>query len=180
MNNDVTVSLTDNLGEDGIRLYLCDDCKQIIPIPTIGTPLYHHDVLLHAVEEDHGWRGHRFAVITVDRTAWDDEGPNGGRAKIVAQIKGAVAGGETGFGSAFYDVKETFKADALACWAAHRRTPDCTDYLDDSKRIQPGTNAARKAEGLERYRSNQYLCHHCPVHSLVTTDLRKRAGMYDN
>lgn len=166
------------LGENGIRVYICNDCKQMIPIHTPEPPQYRQDFLLHRIEEEHGFRGHQFAIVTVNKDGWDDPER---QKDIISQIQGAIAGGETGFGSAYYDVKDTFVEDAQACFKAHLRNPSCSDYNSNDKRLTPDTAADRKAAGLDAYRSNKdiYLCQFCPVHSLVVTAARKRAGAYN-
>jgi hypothetical protein len=166
------------LGDNGIRLYICSDCKQIIPIHSPEPDRYSQDFLLHRIEEDHGFRGHRFAVVTVNKSGWEDETQ---QKDIIKQIQAAVAGGETGLGSEFYDVKDTFVDDAQACFKAHLRNANCSDYKSNEKRLSPQTAAERKAAGLPEYRTNNdvYLCQFCPVHSLVVTAARKRAGLYN-
>lgn len=197
MTDELTINPGEDLGEDGVRIYICADCKQIIPIPSEGTPPYKYDTLLHLIEEQHGWptdpkaapfgiagRGHRFAIISVNKGGWDDDSRGGGREKIVAQIKQAVGNDGSmlaeGFGAAYYDVKETYKDDAMNCWKQHMRNPACSDYNSSSKLLQPDTKAERRAAGLDRYESNVHLCRFCPVHTLVMEAAKKRAGLYDN
>lgn len=168
----------DTLGDEGLRLYICEDCKQIIPIHSDGTPPYKYDYLLHKLEEDHGWRGHKFAVITVNKKGWEDEK---GQKQIVQALKDALAGGETGLGAEFYDVKDQFHEDAQACWKAHNRSLTCGDFKSDRMVVQPDTAKLRKSEGLGAYRSNIHLCNFCPVASVVEQALRKKkveAGLY--
>lgn len=171
LSNDVKIS-QDDLGAAGIRLYICDDCKQIIPIHSDGTPPYKYDYLLHTLEDQHGFRGHRFAVVTVNKAGWED---TQGQKKIVQAIKDSLAGGETGFGSAFYDVKDQFREDAMECWRQHNRTHNCQDFKSEKKVLQPDTKDLRRSEGLGDYRSNIHLCNFCPVASLVEQALRKKA-----
>lgn len=185
--------------DDEIRLYICQDCKQIIPIPSDGVPPYRYDYLLHKLEAEHGgpteeWvrreigdkytglppvgRGHAAAVIAVTQAAWETEK---GQQKILQQIKNAVAGGETGLGSEFYDVKDQFHEDAIQCWRAHNRTLNCHDFKTKKKELKPDTAALRRAEGMGEYRSNIHLCNFCPVANHVEQKLRANKvdkGMY--
>lgn len=168
----------DTLGDEGLRLYICEDCKQIIPIYSDGTPPYKYDFLLHTLEEDHGWRGHKFAVITVNKKGWEDEK---GQKQIVQALKDSLAGGETGLGSEFYAVKDQFHEDAQACWKAHNRTHACHEFKHDKYILQPDTVKERRAAGLSSYQSNIHLCNFCPVASLYEQALRKKkvdAGLY--
>lgn len=178
MTNQNSVEPGNTLGTDGIRIYICDDCKVMIPIHSPEPPRYQQDFLLHRIEEDHGFRGHRFAVLTVNKAGW--ENPES-QKDLVEQIKAALAGGETGLGSSYYDIKDTFIEDAGACWKQHLRNPACNDYNSNEKRLTPQTAEARRAADLPVYRSNKdiYLCQFCPVHSLVVTAARKRDGAYN-
>lgn len=172
---EIRVEPGDVLGSDGLRLYICQDCKQIIPVPTDDEPPpYKYDYLLHSVEEQHGFRGHSFAVVTVSRKGWEEH-----QDDVVREVKNAIAGGDKGFGVEYYAVKETFKEDAMTCWKQHQRNPACNDYMSDSKRLQPDTAKERKAAGLDKYRSDVFLCRFCPVHSLVMEAAKRKAGLYE-
>lgn len=173
--NGVEVAVGNTFGEsEGVRLYICQDDKQIIPLPNFTGP-YYADHLLHRVDDDHGKRGHAFAVITVNKEAWDH--PDG-RAEIKNMI--ANSGGQTGIGGDFYDVKDQFVEDALSCFKAHFFNENCSDYNSNEKRLTPGTAAARKAADLPEYRSARdvYLCQFCPVHTKVLEAQKLKAGLY--
>lgn len=176
MTNAIDISAGNTLGEDGVRLYICDDDKQIIPLPNHDGPHY-NDFLLHRVDEDHARRGHAIAVISVNKAAWDH--PDGQR-KIKQLIAGAAAGGTTGIEGDFYDVKDQYLEDALGCFKAHFFNENCNDYNSNEKRLTPGTAAARKAADLPQYRSNRdvYLCQFCPVHTKVMEAEKIKAGLY--
>ena len=176
MSNGIEIAQGNTLGEDGVRLYICDPCKQIIPIPNHDGPAY-NDFLMNRVDEDHGRRGHPFAVLTVNKTAW--EHPDG-QKKIKQVIADAAKGGTTGFGGDFYAVKDQFVEDALSCFKKHFFNTDCNDYNSNQMRLTPGTAAERKAADLPEYRSARdvYLCQFCPVHTKVMEAAKEKAGLY--
>lgn len=174
----ITINPGHEVGPDQIRIYICQTDKLFIPIPSDGVPPYKYDYLLHSIEDKHGFRGHEFAIVAVTKKAWED--PEGQKL-IVRQLKEAIAGGETGFGHHFYDVKDQFKEDAMTCWKAHNRTYSCDDFHADKMRLQPDTRAERKSEGLGKYQSNIFLCSFCPVNSLVEQRIRQlkvEKGLY--
>lgn len=164
---------------ENIRLLACSECKTIEEFPDYeGRPEGDH--LLNRLIEKHGpaHRRHIGQMFKVPKARWDD--PKA-QSEIAKQIAAKLAGGETGLGHEYYDLKNTFQEDAMSCWAKHMNSPACNDYHDPSKRLTPDTAAERKAAGLPAYTTgkDQYLCDFCPVHSLVVTAARKRAGMYD-
>lgn len=177
MTNHIDISTGNTLGEDGVRLYVCDDDKQIIPLPNHEGP-YYNDFLMHRVDEQHGQRGHRFAVLTVNKQAW--EHPDG-QKKIKSLIVSAAQGGKTGIEGDFYNVKDQFLEDALSCFKAHFFNENCNDYNSNEKRLTPGTAAERKAADLPEYRSARdiYLCQFCPVHTKVMEAQKAKAGLYN-
>lgn len=92
--------------------------------------------------------------------------------------------GKTGFDADFYDVQNTFKADALECYQRHNRPAykantksKCSDYLSRSKEIKPNTNRERKSAGLPSYDDTKvkrvFLCEYCPYHNDVRSALQK-------
>lgn len=177
---EVKVRYGGEVAPDEIRLYICSDCKQIIPIESADStivPPYKYDYLLHRIEEDHGWRGHNFAVISVNKDAWDDA-DGSGRKTIVANIQAAAKNGgsmlsKDGFlGEDLYQVKDQFKEDALTCWKQHNRTLNCDDWKTPPKLVEPDTKALRKSEGLAQYRSNIHICNWCPVTSMIEAKIR--------
>jgi hypothetical protein len=165
-----------------VRLLICHICKSLEELPDFeGRP--EDDHLLAVLAARHQHRENPEAaekagvLLKVEKRHWDSPST---REAIEARIR--ESSGYTGLDPRFYAAKETFKWDAFACWRAHRRDPDCNDYKSDSKILVPDTAAERKEAGLPKYHSRhtRYLCEFCPVHSLVTTAARKRAGLYDN
>lgn len=163
---------------DLIRLLACAQCQTIEEMADYQGPPEQDHVLSYLVKR-HRTNDveHIGALFTVEEAKWSDENV---KRDVAKQIAAKLSGGETGLGHAFYDLKDTLKADALACFNKHQRNPACSDYRSDSKRLTPGTAAERKAAGLPEYRSNkdQYLCSHCPVQSMVDQAARAKAGLY--
>lgn len=90
--------------------------------------------------------------------------------------------GRTGFDSETYATMNTFKEDALKCFASHGR-PDytavgCQDFLSANKELKPNTAVERKAAGLPRYDDvkvkKSFLCEHCPYFTQVQSIERMR------
>lgn len=175
MSTDVEVNAGGTIEGPKVRIFICQDCKQFIPIRYDGPLLpFDKDFLLQKTLENHLHHAVEFNTFFMPMESWDKH-----QDEAVRVLKEALAGGETGFGSEFYHVAETFKDDAMTCWTQHLRNPACSDYCSDSKRIEPDTAAERKEAGLGKYRSNQFLCFHCPVHQLVLQAKRKKAGLYN-
>jgi hypothetical protein len=161
---------------ENIRLLACKDCKTIEELPDYeGDP--HEDHLLHHLTSKHRTDEHPHIgqLFDVEKDKWQDQQV---QQQVMRQISDRFTGGETGLGSEYYDIKDTYTADALHCWGQHRRDPNCSDYKSDSKRLTPDTASERKQAGLPPYRSNKdrYLCEFCPVHSLVMAAAHDRAG----
>lgn len=159
------------------RLLACQQCKTIEELPDFDGPPEHDHLLAHSVQR-HQTNGvqHVGLLSKVDSERWKDTNV---RKEVSRQIASRLAGGETGLGSPYYDLKNTYQTDALDCFKAHLRNPNCSDYHSDAKRLTPGTAAERKAAGLPEYHSpkDRYLCDFCPVQSLVEAAARKRAGL---
>lgn len=156
------------MAEEQVRLLGCQQCRTIEEIPDYdGPPEYDH--LLNNLVKRHETNGakHIGALFKVPAKQWKDTNV---QRDVSKQIAEKLSGGETGLGSAYYDLKNTFQADAMSCWTKeHNRNPACSDYRSDRKRLTPDTAADRKAAGLPEYRSNKdaYLCDFCPVQMLV-------------
>lgn len=163
-----------------MRLLACQQDKTIEELPDFDGPAEHDDLLNHLVSRHRTPSGqeHIGALFVVDDADWSDPGK---KKQIARQIAAKLEGGETGLGSAFYDMKNTFQEDALACFNAHNRNPACPDYKSDSKRLTSGNEAEIMREtGVDiraDRRSNRYLCEFCPVQSLVEAAQRRKAGL---
>lgn len=101
-------------------------------------------------------------LLIVDKQDWDNTEV---RKQIIERIH--EARGHTGFDKSFYDVKDNLNADAMTCWQRHGRVRICGDYRDSSKKLDAGTEKARRDLGIAPARLNRFLCDHCPVDSIV-------------
>jgi hypothetical protein len=171
-----------------IRLLLCATCRSIEPIPWFDGPAEYDDTLNYRVSKHAFPSGtpHVMPVIgntpaglaTVSEKTWED--PQLQR-KVIEQLSEAASGSETGLGSKLYNLRDTFKDDALACWRKHSRTTDCGDYKSDRMRLVPDTRGERRELGLETKASRRpgtSLCVFCPVHSIVMQKARRAQGFY--
>lgn len=164
-----------------LRLIICKTCNSIEPIPWFEGPVEYDDTLNARLA------GHRFAsgeahigapMFTVSEKSWEDPGI---RKQIVAEISKSTKVGAEGLGQTFYDLRATFKDDAVSCWKKHNRTLDCADYRSDSKKLIPDTRGDRKDLGLDTKASRRpgtSLCVFCPYHSVVMARARKDQGFY--
>lgn len=156
-----------------IRLLACQQCKSIEELEDFDGPPDYDDLLNTLVSRHRTASGteHVGALFRVNKDEWAKEHA---QKEILHQIAAKLEGGETGLGHAFYDLKNTFQADALQCWKEHNRNPACGDYRNDSKRLSAGTDAERKSLGLAPHRSTRFLCDFCPVQSLVEQAARAK------
>jgi len=151
-----------------LRLLICRDCRSIEELPDFTGPVEHDVVLDHAVEAHRYPNGeaHFGNLADVEESDWRDPSR---QAEIVKQITSKT----TGLESEFYATKNTFEAEALKCYAKHRR-PDqgCIDWQNSKKRLgnpsKMGWQVGPKV----------YLCDFCPVRSWVDTQKRSQAGAY--
>ena len=174
-----------------IRLLACSDCKTVEELDDYTGPRERadeYDVILNIALEKHRdgveQRPHIGQLFDVPKQDWDN--PNA-REQILQQVSAKMNGGETGLGSEAYALRDTFREDAFTCWQQHNRNPACSDYKSPSKRLVPQTSAERREIGAapaSQYDATnpaltRFLCEYCPVHSMVVTARRKKAGMYD-
>jgi hypothetical protein len=163
-----------------MRLLACQQDKTIEELPDFDGPTEYDDLLNHLVSRHRTPSGeaHIGQLFNVSDDDWRD--PNR-QVEITRQIAAKLEGGETGLGSEFYDMKNTFQTDALACFNAHNRNPACGDYKSDSKRLKSGNEAEIKRETgvdvTQNRRSQRFLCEFCPVQSLVEQAARRKAGL---
>jgi hypothetical protein len=171
-----------------LRLLLCKTCGSIEPLPWYEGPAEYDDTLIYRTSQHKFASGdaHEMPVIngtpagiaTVAESTWEDATL---QRKVIEQINAAVNGGDTGLGSRMYNLRSTFKDDALACWKKHNRTTNCGDYRSDRMRLVPDTRGERKELGLEvkaSRRPSTSLCVFCPYHSVVMQRARKEQGFY--
>lgn len=172
--------------EPEIRLLVCGQCKTIEELDDFDGPADRDEELAIRVSR-HKSAGIPHAPASLMRVAASVWNSPVARDQIREEIaKRLSPNSHTGFGAETYALMDNLKADAMACWQDHLRTPNCSDYKSDAKRLAPGTSKERKELGLSPVydaadkRLTRYLCEHCPVHSLVVQAARKKAGMYDS
>lgn len=164
-----------------LRLLVCYTCNSIDALPWFDGPVEYDDTLNYRLSQ------HRFAsgdphigmngLATVNESSW--ENPNLRRRILEDLSKLRKAGEAEGLGHANYNLRNTFKEDAQACWKKHNRTLNCEDYKSDSKRLVPDTRGERRELGLEARASRRpgtSLCVFCPYHSVVMQRARKAQG----
>lgn len=162
--------------EEKIRLLRCDSCRTLEELPDFsGPPEY--DVLLETLLSRHESDGQRHVgrLIDVPKRAW--EIPNMRQALMTHILEGTPGSGIARFDSTFYDVRDTFRDDALKCYHLHNRPSDgCPDYHAERKMLLPDTSKERKEVGLPKPRKGtvpiHYLCDFCPVDGIIQA--RKR------
>lgn len=166
------------MAEPITRVLRCDECRSLEPLPDYDGPPEGDHLLNHLLQAHRFPSGfeHTGLLFRVETKDWDSPST---RADIVREIQNQA--GYTGLDPDYYSVKATFEDDAMTCWGKHHRNPDCNDYKSDRKLLTPNTRAERKEAGLGKYNkeaSPRYLCEFCPVHSLVVTAARWKAGLY--
>lgn len=169
-------------------LLICFPCKQIDEIPDYDPDNADNDPRIGHIVEQHLRRHPSFedrnilewmALGFVPTRHWKDPQY---RKDITKQI--LAGNGQTGFDEEFYDIRNTFKEDALACYQRHNRPAfndtkhgKCIDYLSHNMEIKPNTSRERKIAGLPTYDETKikrsFICEHCPYHQSVKVALRK-------
>jgi hypothetical protein len=174
-----------------VRLLVCANCKTIEVLDDYTGPQERadeYDVVLNVALEKHKdgveRRPHVGQMFRVQEADWlTPVNQEQIREQVIAKFD---PNAETGLGAAAYAMRDTFREDAMTCWTRdHNRNPGCPDYMSDTKRLVPGTDAERKEAGIPKFdkhnpATQRFLCEYCPVHSLVQQSKRKKAGMYDN
>jgi len=159
-----------------VRLLICNTCGTIEELPDYKGPEDRDDVLnfLSSQHKFPDGNTHFGNLGRVETKHWESKDK---REAIVSQIRDRA--GHTGLDPTFYDAKNTLQEDAMTCWTRdHNRIPACSDYMSEAKRLSPGTTSARKEAGIkEPFRSTTFLCHFCPVHSLVTQAAHDKSGV---
>lgn len=151
-----------------IRLLVCHDCRSIEELPDFkGNPRDDH--LLEHLSSKHRFPNgeeHVGALCDVEKDQWENDAV---RQEIVAHI--GKPSDHTGLEPEYYATKNTFQADALACYSQHNRPKQgCIDWKDDRKRLGNPSQDPRAPK--------VYLCDFCPVKTYVVTEQRHRAGLY--
>lgn len=147
-----------------LRILFCLDCGTLDEVPNFDGPPEYDDLLEYAASKHETPSGlrHRGQLFTVEENVWrNDEARRG----IVNQLREGSKG-VAEIEPSFYNVRDTFKEDAMACYKAHRRPKeDCADWRSERKRLLPDTKAERKDAGLSLRPVGpaRYLCDFCPV-----------------
>lgn len=160
-----------------VRLLVCNTCGTIEELPDYEGPEERDDVLNYLTSKHlfPDGNSHFGNLMKVETKHWEDKGK---RDSIVAQIRDSA--NHTGFDQSFYDAKATLQDDAMTCWTRdHNRNPACPDYKSESKRLMPGTSAARREVGAPEFRSTTFLCDFCPVKSMVQQAYFDKSGVRD-
>jgi hypothetical protein len=165
-----------------IRILRCDMCRTLEEIPDYqGDPKYDHvlEALIQRKHTEPSGQTHIGQLMKVEKQHWESPST---RREILRQLKAKAGGGSTGFEPEFYNQRDTFREDAMACWKKHFRNPDCNEYDAEKMRLIPDTSAERKEAGMGKYElaAGDYvtLCRFCPVHTKVMEDRRWKAGLY--
>jgi hypothetical protein len=84
------------------------------------------------------------------------------------------------FGTNFYNVKDTYSADAMSCYKIHNRpTGQCPDYKSDRKELKPDTAKERLDAGLGASTAKIHLCDFCPVKMYNQKRAYQARGLYN-
>jgi hypothetical protein len=181
----------DELEPDYINLLVCKQCKTIQEVPywkggkKLPEPGRYD-------QTDNPWlagaigtcerEGH-FGVLTDCLTiAW--MGNPKLKEKILSEIKTQILkGGSSGldvFGTNFYDVKDTYSADAMSCYSLHNRPQgQCPDYKSERKVLKPDTAKERLDAGLAASKTKIHLCDFCPVKMYNQKRAYSERGLYN-
>lgn len=169
-------------------LLICFPCKTIDEIPDYTPEEADNDPRIGHIVESHLRRHPSFedrnilewmSLGFVPTRHWKDPQY---RKQITEQI--LKGNGQTGFDQEYYDIRNTFKEDALACYQRHNRpafndtkSGKCIDYLSHNMEIKPNTSRERKIAGLPTYDETKikrsFICEHCPYHQSVKVAIRK-------
>lgn len=163
-----------------IRVLFCLVCNSFEQLPLYDGP-WENDHLLQILVDRHVFDSgepHKGHLFRVDQLAWESKGT---RERMIEQITGGGSKGIDEFDAKFYDTRNTFQEDAMACFIKHLRPANgCADYNSPSKRLVPDTKEERKDAGLvDPMRApgpKNYLCQFCPVQSTVQTKLVLRGA----
>ena len=159
--------MPDTQTQGNIRLLRCDDCQTLEELPDFDGPA-DYDTLLLVLTDKHKFPNgepHKGRLIRVEKRAWELENL---KKAILDQIwEGSKGLAE--FDSSYYDVRQTFHDDALACYAKHLRPQEgCPDFNSPSKILKPDTKSDRKDAGISTTNLPViHLCSFCPVRSYM-------------
>ena len=182
--------MSEDLTKEYILLLICYTCKTVEEIPYDKTGTYLGDgkydqtdnPFLIEANAPHERGGHYGALTDILWAYWMTPKIKEG---LIAQLKEQFVknGGGSGldvFGTNFYDLKDTYSADAMSCWGIHNSPKgQCSDYKTERKILKPGTDNERKAAGLAKSTAKIYLCDFCPVKMYNQKKAYESKGLYD-
>jgi hypothetical protein len=160
----------DTVSEEKIRVLICHTDGAVMELPWFEGNPDHDDTLKYRISQHKFPDGsaHFGNLFVYNKKDWNNSVY---RQAILDEIAKQVKPGEgTGLGNTFYELKDTFTEDAIACWKGFGKTtdPGHCDYRKDNKRLYPDTKGLRKDLGLDpKDRPNTFLCDFCPVNSVV-------------
>lgn len=179
-----------DLDPDYLLLLVCYQCKSIEEIPYVKSGTYLGDgkydqtdnPFLPLVVEPHEKQGHLGRLIDIPMVAW--LGNQKVREATIQKIKEQMLeGGSKGLdilGTNYYDVKDSYSADAMSCYNLHLRpTGQCPDYKSDKKVLTPKTDVERKELGLAKSKVKIHLCDFCPVKMYNQKRAYTQKGLYN-
>jgi hypothetical protein len=182
--------MADDLDNEYILLLICKTCKTIQEIPYVKTGKYlgegkydqaNNPFITPAIGECER-KGHMGMLTDINFVYWMTPKI---KESIIAQIKDTFTNGNNAasgldvFGTGFYDLKDTFSADAMSCWKLHNQPKgQCPDYKIERKLLKPDTAKERAAEGLKESTIRVYLCDFCPVKMYNQKKAYEERGLY--
>lgn len=164
-----------------MRVLWCLVCDTLEELPLFdGDP--DNDVLLEILVQRHQFPSgepHKGHLLRVPQLQWENIEI---RKRIIEQMKAGGSKGLAEFDERFYESRDTFKEDAMACYSAHLRPKGaCPDWRSEKKMLLPDTKAERKDAGLPDPKKapgpKRYLCDFCPVSSFYAAKARTELGL---
>lgn len=183
--------MSNDLENEFILLLVCKTCKTIQELPYQKTGEYLGDgkysqvdnPFLEEANAPHERKGCVGALVDINWVYWMTPKV---KESIVAQIKqqftsnSPFTSGLDVFGTGFYDLKDTYSADAMSCWKIHNSPKgQCADYKTDRKLLSAGTDQERAKEGLGKSTIKVHLCDFCPVKMYNQQKAYKERGLYN-
>lgn len=183
--------MADDLENEYILLLVCKTCKSIEEIPYSKTGKYlgdgkydqENNPFLEEIVGPHSRKGCFGMLTDINFVYWMTPKI---KAALVEQIKKQFTGdspfaaGLDVFGTNFYDLKDTYSADAMSCWKVHNQPKgQCADYKVERKVLTPNTAAERKEAGMGASTAKMFLCDFCPVKMYNQRKAYQERGLYD-
>jgi hypothetical protein len=183
--------MSETLENDYILLLLCKTCRSIEEIPYdksgkyLGEGKYdqENNPFLAEVNAPHERGGHYGALLDINWVYWMTPKV---KESLIAKIKeqmftdNPLSSGLDVFGTGFYDLKDTFSADAMSCWKVHNSPKgQCPDYKTERKILKAGTDKERAAAGIGKSTIKVHLCDFCPVKMYNQKKAYEEKGLYN-